>query len=172
MKLAASGLVHRTDLGGVAPGLGQEADVRIAFQRLCKVIEEHSARWPDLHITVSPMVHGVEMLVGTRNDPNFGPLVLLGSGGTLCELVDDVVYAKAPITPEQAEAMIDRVRAAKMLDGWRGAPAVDRGALMQTLVGLSQAAAHLPSLEINPLIVAQSGAIAVDLVIARKGPAQ
>ncbi len=166
LKLAASGLEHRTELDGVHVGLQTPDAVRAAFASLSAALTRHAEQYPDLHIGAEPMVRGVEMLVGTRSDPHFGPLVLLGSGGAHCELFDDVVYAKAPVTAEEARGMIAAVRAERMLDGWRGAPAVDREALVATLVALSEAAPRLPSLEINPLIVTPQGAVGVDLVVA------
>ena len=164
LKLAALGLRHRTELGGVEIGLRSMDAVRRAFARLSDQLTDHQAEYHGLHIIAQPMVNGIEMLLGTRNDLHFGPLVLLGSGGTLCELVDDVTYSKAPITHDEAEAMIARVRAAPMLGGWRGAAAVSQQALVDALVALSEAASRLPSLEINPLIVTTDGAVGVDLV--------
>jgi len=168
LKLAARNLQHRTELGGVFTALQSQAAVRGAYASLTTAVLRHRETYTDLHIIAQPMIHGVEMLVGTRADPHFGPLILLGSGGAHCELFDDVVYAKAPITEDEAGRMIEAVRAAAMLDGWRGAPAVDRPALVNTLVALSTVAPRLPSLEINPLIVTANGAVGVDLVVARE----
>ena len=166
LKLAAEFPLHKTELGGVYAGLENRESVCRAYARLTDAVAIHSAAHSGLNITVSPMVHGVEMLVGTRRDPHFGPLVLLGTGGTFCEVFDDVTYRKAPVTHTEAEAMISSVKSEKMLGGWRGAPAADRDALAETLVKLSGIAEKLPSLEINPLIVAAQGVMAVDLVVA------
>ena len=135
LKLAASGLEHRTELDGVHVGLQTPDAVRAAFASLSAAMTRHAEQYPDLHIRAEPMVRGVEMLVGTRSDPHFGPLVLLGSGGAHCELFDDVVYAKAPVAADEARGMIAAVRAERMLDGWRGAPAVDREALCRNAGG-------------------------------------
>ena len=87
----------------------------------------------------------------------------------MCELFDDLGYLKSPISEGDAELMLGSVRMSRMLDGWRGAPALDRGALLDAVKGLASAAPGLPSLEINPLIVAQEGALfGVDLVIAEE----
>ncbi|MCR9138544.1 MAG: acetate--CoA ligase family protein [Alphaproteobacteria bacterium] len=168
LKLAAPDLHHRTELNGVFISLQSPDAVRRAFASLSEAVLHHGGTYRDLHIIAEPMIHGVEFLVGTRADPHFGPLILLGSGGSHCELFDDVVYAKAPVTDDEARRMIAAVRAAAMLDGWRGAPAVDRDALANALVALSIAAAELPSLEINPMIVTPNGATGVDLVSARE----
>ena len=117
LKLAARLLQHKTELGGVFAGLQTTEAAREAFANLSEAVSRHGARYPGLHIRAAPMIRGVEMLVGKRADPHFGPLVLLGSGGVNCELFDDVFYAKAPITGDEARTMIARVRAARMLDG-------------------------------------------------------
>lgn len=167
LKLSAPSLQHRTELAGVATSLSDEGAVRRAFATLSARIAEHEAVHPDLSIIAQEMLHGVEMLIGVRQDPSFGPLVFAGSGGTMCELHEDLGYRKTPIERQDAEAIIDSTRAARMLGGWRGAPAVDRAALVDALLRLSEAAPGLPSLEINPLIVMEKGAIGVDLAISR-----
>ncbi len=169
LKLSAHGLDHKTELGGVEVGLEDAPQVRRAFEDLTARVEEHAQDYPGLHITASPMIEGVEVLFGLRNDPNFGPLVLLGSGGTDCEIFDDVTYRKAPITREDAVAMVDALRVAPKLAGWRGAPAVNRDALERALVALSERATALPSFEINPLFVTETGVIGADLVVAPRG---
>ena len=168
LKLTARGLRHRTELDGVRLRLGSKADVRRAFDELSAKIAEHGPRFPGLSIIAQAMVHGAEFLLGVRRDPHFGPLVLLGSGGTMCELFDDLGYLKSPISDGDAELMLGSIRMSRMLDGWRGAPALDRAALLDAVRGLASAAPGLPSLEINPLIVAQEGAFGVDLVIAEE----
>ncbi|MEM6986197.1 MAG: acetate--CoA ligase family protein [Pseudomonadota bacterium] len=166
LKLNAPTLTHRTELGGVRTALAHADSIRSAYEHLSAVVATQSVNYPGLHIVAQPHVRGVEMLVGVRQDPHFGPIVVVGSGGTLCELVDDLCYRKTPFGREDAEAMLASVRASRMLDGWRGAPAVDRGDLTRTILALADLAPALPALEINPLIVTETGALGVDLVIA------
>ena len=163
LKLRAPGLLHKTEIGGVRAGLSTAADVEAAFASLSDVAATRSPKFPGLHIVGAPMVHGVEVLLGVRDDPHFGALVVLGSGGTACELFDDACYLKPPFGPDRARALVDRIRVAPMLAGWRGAPPVDRDALVRALVALSERAHRLPSFEINPLIVSEAGVVGVDL---------
>ncbi len=165
LKLTAPDLKHRTEIDGVRLRLKSRADVGQAFDELSARIEEHQATYPGLSIVAQRMVHGAEFLLGTRRDPHFGPLVLLGSGGTLCELFDDLRYRKTPIIQSDAEQMVASITMSRMLDGWRGGPKLDRDALMHATCALASVASALPSLEINPLIVTQDGAFGVDLVI-------
>ena len=163
LKLRAPGLLHRTEIGGVRTGLSTAAGVEAAFATLADVAARHGPNLPGLRIVGAPMVRGVEVLLGVRNDPNFGALVVLGSGGTACELFDDPCYLKPPFGPDEARALVERIRVAPMLDGWRGAPAADRDALVRALVALAERADRLPSFEINPLIVTETGVVGVDL---------
>lgn len=165
LKLSAPGLAHKTELGGVETGLENAPRVARAFARLSEKVAEHGAEYPGLCITASPQITGVELLLGVRHDPHFGPLVVLGSGGTDTEIFDDLTYRKAPVGAADAAAMVDAVKVARKLAGWRGAPAVDRAALEAVIVALSERAARMPSFEINPLFVTEAGVIGVDLVV-------
>lgn len=165
LKLGAATLTHRTELGGVETGLDDGARVRRAFARLMARIEAHRGAHPDLAITAAPMVEGVEVLIGVRRDPHFGPLVVLGSGGVDCEILNDLTYRKAPFGPDDAAAMVSGLRVAPKFNGWRGRPAVDRAALEAALVKLSKVAHEMPGFEMNPLFVCETGLVGVDLVI-------
>src|SRR2546425_5405859 len=91
-------------------------------------------------VLVQPMVPpGVELIAGARRDPQFGPLVLVGSGGILAEVLDDVAVRLAPITLDDAREMLDELRVARMLAGVRGRRAVNRAAVASLLVGLGEA---------------------------------
>ncbi|MEM6682347.1 MAG: acetate--CoA ligase family protein [Pseudomonadota bacterium] len=166
LKLKAPTLLHKTEIGGVVTGIKTEADLVSAFATLERQCTKHADDYPGLHITISPQVSGVEVIIGVRQDDYFGPLVVLGSGGVNCEIFNDVTYRKAPFGKTDAVAMVDALRTAPMLQGWRGAPAVNRAALEEALVALAERAASMPSFEINPLIVTPSGIVGVDLVTA------
>jgi acyl-CoA synthetase (NDP forming) len=166
LKLTAPGLHHKTEIGGVASNLRSPAEVTEAHTRLTGIMATQATAYPGLNLIAQEQITGVEMLLAVRQDAHFGPLVCLGTGGTMAELFEDLTYLKAPVTEAQAEGMIARVRAERMLDGWRGAPPVNRGALIDAIVGLSEAAGAVPAFEINPLIVTPSAVYAVDLVEA------
>lgn len=115
------------------------------------------------------MAPGVELIASIRRDPQFGPFVLVGAGGTLVELLRDVASAPAPLSRAGAERLVRSLRSAPLLDGWRGEPARDVEAVVDALVRLSWLAVDLGTrlvdLEINPLIAGKVGAgvCAVDL---------
>ena len=164
LKLSAPGLLHKTELGGVVTGLKDADALRRAFARLREKVADHAAEYPGLSIVAQPQIDGVEVLIGVRHDPHFGPLVVLGSGGVDCEIHDDLTYRKAPFGPEDASAMIDALRVSRKLDGWRGTPPVARSLLAAALVALSDRAHQTPAFEINPLIVTPDDLVGVDLV--------
>ena len=117
---------------------------------------------------------GVELILGLRRDPQFGPAVLVGLGGVLTEVLDDVAIGLAPLRPAAAEAMLDALRGARLLRGVRGRPPVDRDALVAMLVALGRLGVDRPDVlevDLNPVIATSIGAIAVDALVVLEEPA-
>jgi acetyltransferase len=109
-----------------------------------------------------------ELIIGLLRDPQFGPCVMFGLGGVMAELFEDSVFAVAPLTHEEALKLIGRIRGRKMLDGFRGAPPVNREEIARILVALGEIGLSQPrirEIDINPLIVGEEGAAAVDATI-------
>jgi acyl-CoA synthetase (NDP forming) len=162
--LKAGWIEHRSDVGGVAAGL-RDADAAVAALR------EMSARLGDgeyvlEELDTRPSV--VELIVGARREPGFGPVVLVGMGGVTTEVYRDVQLALAPVTADQARAMLGRLRGAALLGGWRGAPAVDVDAAAEVAAAVSRLVAEQPDVvevEINPLRVGPVGAVGVDALV-------
>ncbi len=163
VKTAAAG-AHKTETGGVA------LDLRTAAE-----VEEVASRMGGAVIVQQYLTEGTELLVGLVQDPVFGPLVAFGPGGVLAELIGSANFALAPITDVDAGELIGTGKAAKLVDGWRGAPAADRGALTDLLHRLSRLAVDLPEvseLDLNPVLGRQDGCVAVDarIRITRTSP--
>ena len=114
----------------------------------------------------------METIAGVVIDPTFGPMLMFGLGGIATELFRDVAFASAPFDSARAHRLINETRASRLLQGWRGAPPADRGALADTLVKLSHfASAHaheLAAIDINPLVVHERGCVCLDAVIAKR----
>ena len=125
-------------------------------------------------VLVAEMAAGLEVLIGVINDPAFGPVVALGLGGVLAEVLKDVTYRVAPFDVETARDMIAELRAAPLFAGYRGAAAADREALAQALVAVAAMATHLAprlkELDINPVFVrgVGQGVVAADALIVLK----
>jgi acyl-CoA synthetase (NDP forming) len=166
VKAKARGLVHKSDVGGVVLGLASPAAVREAAEAIADRVR--SAGWELEGFVVQRQIEGgVEMLVGVTSDPSFGPLLVAGLGGVQVELFRDVAIRLTPVSDVDAREMLDGLRAAKLLDGFRGAPPADRAALLdviQRVSALVDVVPELLELELNPVKVlpAGQGAIAVD----------
>ena len=166
MKTMAPGVQHKSDVGGVALGLTDADALRAAY-------EDVAARLGP-HVVVTPMAPpGVEVALGIVRDPQFGPLVLVAAGGVLVEVLHDRRLALPPLDARGARALIDRLRIRPLLDGVRGAPAVDVDAIARAVSRLSVMAAdlgeQLDAVDVNPLIATPDGCVAVDaLVIPRQ----
>lgn len=177
MKANAPALAHKTDAGGVRLDVNGAQAVRTAFQDI-----HDSVRAADPDITVDgvliePMIrkpHGREIMVGVLRDPLFGPVIALGAGGTQVELLADRAVALPPLNPVLARTLLSRTRAGATLGPWRGMPAADTDALEQVLLRVSAMACELPwlaALDINPLILDEHGAVAVDARLELAPPA-
>lgn len=169
MKIASADISHKSDVGGVALNLDSPAAVRVAFDNMTSRVK---AARPDAHIdgvTLQKMLpSGQEVIVGVVRDPQFGPLVMFGSGGVEVEGLKDVAFALAPLSRREAEEMLDSTWAGRKLAGYRNLPAAEREAVVDALLRLARLAEELPrikEIEINPLRVMSpgKGAWAVDV---------
>jgi acetyl-CoA synthetase (ADP-forming) len=165
-KLNGDAIAHKTERGLVRLNLGDAASVRAAAQDLL------DAARPDdgaVQVLVAPMLRGTrELIAGLNDDAQFGMTVVLGVGGILAEAVADVAIRLVPIERVDAEEMIDDLATQALLDAFRGEPAVDRDALVDVLVGLSDAAVaddRIRSADLNPLIVVDGKPVAVDALV-------
>ncbi|MCI0688574.1 MAG: acetate--CoA ligase family protein [Sporichthyaceae bacterium] len=160
LKAMGSGL-HKSDSGGVALGLIDGDALLTAQRRMQRQLDPPS-------FTVEEMAEagdGVELIVGSRWDPRFGPVLMVGLGGVLTEVLHDVSFALAPVDEAGARRMLGRLRAAALLGGVRGRPAVDLGATAAAIARFSVLAASHPEItemEINPLLATPVGAVALD----------
>ncbi len=165
LKTAKPGLLHKSDQGGVIIGITDEDQLRQMYSLM-------RGRLGDDVLVARVAESGVEMILGLKCDPQFGPVVMLGFGGVLAETINDVQFALPPFDAEHARRCIDRMRLRPLLDGVRGAPAVNVDAFCQQAERFS-AMAHalrdvLAEVDVNPVIVNKDGAVAVDaLVVGR-----
>ncbi len=161
LKLASPDILHKTDVGGVLLNVADEAGVREGFQ---KILDRGRAAHPEARIVgvqVQKMITGGhEVIVGIKRDPTFGPLVMFGLGVIFVEVLADIRFRLAPLTAADAWEMVREVRAARLLEGLRGAPPADRAALVDAIVRVGRLAAEHPQiaeLDINPLLVLPEG---------------
>jgi acyl-CoA synthetase (NDP forming) len=162
LKAVARDLVHKSDIGAVKLRLADEAAVRIAFDEIARAVNQAMPGAALDGCVVQEMVRGeAELIIGARRDPQFGPLVLVGFGGVLVEVLEDVQIALAPVSREEAFAMLRRLKLWPVLDGARGRPKLDVEAVADILCRLGWLAADLGTvlgdIEVNPLMVRASG---------------
>jgi acyl-CoA synthetase (NDP forming) len=167
--LKALGLLHKSDAGGVVLGLADAAAVAAAVAELDGRLRPEGFA-VERHVGGA---RGVELIVGCRRDPRFGPLLLAGLGGVHAEVLRDTAVALAPATAEQAEALLRSLRGVALLDGHRGRPPVDVRAAAEAAAALSRLAAERPELaevEVNPLLALPDGAIGLDARVVYADP--
>jgi acetyltransferase len=170
LKIESAQISHKSDVGGVALGLSTATEVRQAFARIRQRINAQAPNAKIDGMVVQRMSGaGVEMILGIKRDPMFGPVVLCGFGGILVELLKDVAIGIPPLSKEQARSMISRLRGAAVLAGVRGKPPADVDALCEAIAAVARLAVslgdRLEGLDINPLIVQTRGAVAVDALV-------
>ena len=164
MKATRPGLVHKTEAGGVRLGLSDESAVREAYSSIAGSLDE-----AEPEVALQPMVQtGVELVVGVAHDPLFGSLVMVGLGGVYTDVLGDRSFRSLPLTDQDAAAMWRELRAAPLLTGYRGAPAMDTDALEQLILRVAELAKDFPEvseLDLNPVVAVPSGVAALDIKI-------
>lgn len=167
MKAVCRDLVHKSDIGGVMLGLADADAVRRVWNQIVASVERHLPGSTLDGCVVQTMVEGgVEIILGAKWDPQFGAIVMVGAGGTLVEVMNDVALALAPVSPTRARMLLEGLQMWPLLEGARGRPAADADALADALVRVSRLAhtlgPRLVELDANPLLVQAHGAIALD----------
>ena len=158
VKLLDATVLHKTEIGGVRLGVRTAADMDAALDAIAA----------DRVLVEAMAPAGIDLVVGARRDPVFGPVLLVGLGGTVAEALADVAVRITPVRPHQAAGMVGELAGRALLDGWRGGPALDRAALGRIVAGLGElllAHPYLQDAEINPLRVTAGGLVALDAVI-------
>lgn len=158
LKVLSAEITHKTEVGGVVLNLSDADAVHHAAQSLL-------TRFPTELIVQRMVPNGVELIVGGKRDQTFGPVVMVGFGGIFTEIFDDVAFRVAPLTTEDADDMLAELRGRSLLEKVRGREALDRAAIIQTILTISQMILENESLveiEINPLVALLSGVWAVD----------
>ena len=161
MKIASPDIIHKSDAGGVKVNLRSEEEVRNAYRSIISSATKYKSDAKILGVLVQEMVKGgKETIIGAKQDPKFGPLVMFGMGGIYVEVLKDVVFRLAPIDEYEASRMVESVRTSKILRGVRGERPSDINALVECLQRLSQLVIDFPEItefDMNPLLVLEEG---------------
>jgi len=175
LKLDSETITHKTDVGGVRLSLGDADDVTRAYEEMERRIGEEYSPEDFAGVTVQPMISldGYELILGSSPDPQFGPVLLFGSGGQLVEVYRDRALALPPLTTTLARRAMERTRISEALDGVRGRAPVDREALEKLLVRFSQLVVEQPrikEMDINPLLASPERLLALDARVVLHEP--
>ncbi|MEH2473919.1 acyl-CoA synthetase (NDP forming) [Nitrobacteraceae bacterium AZCC 2161] len=176
LKIQSRDIPHKSEVGGVRVNIGSKEEAAVAYDALLAGALKHRPDAVIQGVLVSPMARkGVEIIVGTMLDATFGPMIMVGLGGITTELFKDVVYRPAPVSADEAVSMLGELKAAPLLNGFRGAAKADVPALAALIAQISQLAAQfgaeIAEIELNPVLVhpAGEGVTIVDALVVRKG---
>ena len=167
LKIVSEDILHKSDSGGIALNINNSDALRVEYSNLMERIAKNEPNARIRGVMVEQMApKGIEVIVGMRRDPTFGPMMMFGLGGTMVELLKDISFKVAPLTSEDIDEMIEDTLAGKLLKGYRGSPKADIEAVKQVIASLSQLSMDTPAIseiEINPLIVYPEGQGAISL---------
>ena len=168
IKIVTPDITHKSDVGGVALDLASPSAVRDAAQAMQERITQLQPEARLTGFSVQPMVRrpgAYELMIGATEDPQFGPVILFGQGGTAVEIINDKALALPPLNMRLAHELITRTRIYRLLQGYRHMPAVNLDAIAMSLIRVAQLVIDIPAirqLDINPLLADESGVIALD----------
>ncbi|MBW2368811.1 MAG: acetate--CoA ligase family protein [Deltaproteobacteria bacterium] len=166
-KIVSPKVLHKSDVGGVVVGIDNDAQIKSVFSRFSQFDQ-----FVGIHL--EEMAAGVELIVGAKIDPQFGPVVLLGMGGIGVEIYQDIAIRMAPISKQDVMDMVSSLKARKLLEGYRGSEPVNLKKLAQALVAFSELvmemAGEIESIDLNPVMCTADRCIIADARIMMKPP--
>jgi hypothetical protein len=162
LKTAMPGISHKSDVGGVVLNIETGEQLRVAYLEMAQRLGPQAL--------IAPMVEsGVEMMLGARTDPQFGPVILIGFGGVYAEILNDVTFALPPFSAAYARRCVDRLKLRSMLDGRRGQPRADISAFCEVAARFSalidSLEGEIREVDVNPIIVHECGCTIVDALV-------
>ena len=168
MKVVSPKILHKTDVGGVKVGITKVSDVKKTFTDMHKRLAKKNSGVKG--ILLEKMVpKGVELIVGVQNDPQFGPVIMVGMGGIMTEVMKDVAFRMLPITTNDAQSMLDELQGAALLRGFRGSDPIDTKMVSKMLTSIGKMAMdnadYINSIDFNPVVVYPKSYYVVDAKI-------
>ncbi|HHD64348.1 MAG TPA: acyl-CoA synthetase, partial [Desulfobulbaceae bacterium] len=166
MKIVSPDILHKSDAGGVKLNLETPEEVRQAYKKIMSNAKKFKFDAKIKGVLVSPMASvGQEIIIGTKIDDQFGPIIMFGIGGVMVEVLKDVAFRVLPISARSARRMIDEIKSAVLLNGFRGRPPVDKKAIQHLLLAVSEIIGSYPEIQemdLNPVIAYEQGLNVVD----------
>jgi acetyl-CoA synthetase (ADP-forming) len=165
-KIVSAQIVHKTDIGGIVVGIRDQDELAAAYDQITAAAQEKAPEAKVDGILLEQMVtDGVEVIIGSTIDPVFGRILMFGLGGVFVEVLKDVSFRLVPLTRYDAKEMIEEIKAAKVLDGFRGRPPTDKDAIVDLILKTAdflQAHDDITELDLNPVFALEKGVSIVD----------
>jgi succinyl-CoA synthetase beta subunit len=173
LKIFSPDILHKTDIGGVVMGVNTAEEAVLAYEKIIRNVKKHRPKAAIEGVTVMETAReGLEVIVGAKQDPTFGPFLVFGFGGIFVELISDFSVILAPFTEEKVKAMIEETAVAKIIKGYRGRAAYSEKSLVEAIMAVGQLVCDHPEveeIEINPLVLTDAGlALGLDAKIELK----
>ncbi|MBN1357164.1 acetate--CoA ligase family protein [Candidatus Bathyarchaeota archaeon] len=166
LKIVSPDIIHKSDAGGVIVNLQNAAEVKNAYQKILENAKKYDPTAKIIGVMVQEMApQSTEVIVGAIKDPQFGQTLMFGLGGIFVELLKDVTFRVAPLTREDAQEMVTKVRAYPLLTGYRNTPPSDIEAIIKAILNTSKLVMDYPEikeLDLNPIMTYEKGAKTVD----------
>lgn len=171
LKVVSPDVLHKSDVGGIVLNVNGAEEAAREFTSLVSTVRRRCPEAGIVGALIAPMVPpGVELIVGVSTDPNFGPIITVGAGGTLVDVLQDAAFRVLPLTPLEAREMLVELRLNALLDGVRGAPACDRDAIVELLLAVSRLVVSDPTvveIDLNPVVASPAGVGIADVRVLR-----
>lgn len=169
MKVVSPQILHKTDVGGVKVGLDNVNDVKKTFKDMYGRLSKKKGVEVKGILLEKMVPKGVELIVGIQNDPQFGPVIMVGLGGIMTEIMKDVAFRMLPISPSDAKSMLNELKGSKLLKGFRGSESIDTNMVAKMLVQIGKLgvenADYINSIDFNPVVVYPKSHFVVDAKI-------
>ncbi len=161
MKITSPQIIHKSDAGGVKVNLTTDAEIRSTFRSIISNAKKYDSKAEIKGVLIVEMIHGgKEMIIGSKMEPGFGPVIMLGMGGIYVEVLKDVTFKLAPVTRREADDMITSIKTRRMLQGVRGEKPSDVAKLSECIQRISQLVSDfevIKELDMNPILIMEKG---------------
>ena len=165
LKVVSEDVVHKSDSGGVKVGINSEDDLKESFTEMIQSVRKY---YPNAQIegfSIEEMVQGIELLIGTNTDSQFGKMIAFGIGGVFVEVYKDVSFRLIPVSEHDVKEMVSEIEGKKLLNGYRGMPKVDKEELISLILKISKLVEENPiikEMDLNPIVITEQGLKAID----------
>lgn len=165
LKIVSEDILHKSDAGGVKVGINSDDELKKSYEDMHNSIKQHYPNAEIEGVSIEEMVVGVELLIGTNTDIQFGKMIALGIGGIFVEVYKDVSFRLIPVTSNDVEEMINEIQAKSLLEGFRGMAPVDKQELISLVLNISNLVNENPvikEMDLNPVVATTEGLKVVD----------